>query len=197
MVHFNKRWKKGSGWLALLFFFCLGMNVALAQDVKEELFAYRIGPEDLLEISVWEDERLTKEVLVRPDGLISFPLIGEVRAGGRTASELTEAIVELLTPFVPEPSVLVSIKEVNTLEVYVIGKVIEAGVYVVGHELDVLQALALAKGLAPFAAENKIKVLRREGGGQKVFPFRYGDVKIGKNLEQNIMLQRGDTVIVP
>lgn len=184
-------------WLWTLVYLLVGSNAATAQEPLAADAGYKLGPEDVLLISVWEDERMTREVLVRPDGMISFPLIGEVEAAGHTAAELQRQILKRLRTFIPDPSVLVALKQINSYKIYVIGKVNRPGVFSVGHQLDVLQALTLAGGLAPFAAENNIKVLHREKGIQRAHSFRYGDIKKGGKLKQNRMLSRGDIVVVP
>ncbi len=158
---------------------------------------YQIGPEDVLEISVWKEADLKKEVLVRPDGGISFPLIGEIHAMGKTEGQLQKEITERLNKFIPDPVVSVSIMKVAGNKIYVIGKVNKPGDYTTGRYVDVLQALSMAGGLTPFAAENSIKVLRKEGGKESVFRFRYSQVKNGENLQQNIQLKGGDVVVVP
>jgi polysaccharide export outer membrane protein len=158
---------------------------------------YVLGAEDVIQISVWKDEHLTKEVVVRPDGFVSFPLIGDVQAAGRTVPEVRADIVNRLTKFIPNPQVSVSLTKVLSYRIYVLGRVNKPGEYMVGHTMDVLQALSLAGGLTPFAAENDIRVMRRANGAQQVFPFRYGEAKKGKDLEHNILLQRGDVVMVP
>lgn len=157
---------------------------------------YRLGPEDLLSVSVWKDESLTREVLVRPDGMISFPLIGDLPAEGKTVEGLRADLAKKLSPYFPDPTLSVAVLKVNT-KVYVLGKVARPGEYLVGRHIDVMQALSLAGGLTPFASENKIRILRRENGEQRTYLFRFGEVKKGESLEQNILLQRGDVVIVP
>lgn len=158
---------------------------------------YQIGPEDVLEISVWKEEGLKKEALVRPDGGLSFPLIGEVHAAGKTAVQLKKEIAQRLEKFIPDPVVSISLLRVGGNKIYVIGKVTKPGEFPAGRYVDVLQALSMAGGLTPFAAENGIKVIRKEGGKDVVFPFRYSDVKNGEDLEQNIQLKGGDVVVVP
>ncbi|MDR4480312.1 MAG: polysaccharide biosynthesis/export family protein [Nitrospira sp.] len=158
---------------------------------------YLLGPEDVLLISVWKDEQLTREVVVRPDGMISFPLVGDVAAEGRTVEELRIDLAKRLIKYIPAVNVTVAVTKVLSYKVYVLGRVAKPGEYLVGHYTDVLQALSLAGGLTPFAAENDIKIVRRIRGQQQTFPFRYGDVRKGIDLEQNILLQRGDTVMVP
>jgi polysaccharide export outer membrane protein len=159
------------------------------------LFDYRVGPEDVLRISVWRDDALTREVLVRPDGLLSFPLIGDVKADGRTVEEIQTEVAQRLSRYVPDPTVSVEVVKITSYRIYVVGKVNRPGEYLVGHDLDVMQALSLAGGLTPFASENQITILRRVTG--ETFDFRYGAVKRGKELGQNIVLQRGDVVVVP
>lgn len=159
--------------------------------------SYRIGPEDLLEISVWREESLHREVLVRPDGGISFPLAGDIHAAGKTPQEVQYEITRRIRKYIPEAVVNVSVKQVSGYRIFVVGKVNNPGQFVVGRYVDVLQALTLAGGLTPYANERGIKVLRNEGGEQKVYPFQYSAVKDGRALEQNILLQSGDTVVVP
>lgn len=158
---------------------------------------YQIGPEDVLAISVWKEEGLKVEALVRPDGGLSFPLIGDIQAAGKTAVQLREEITRKLEKFIPDPVVSISLLKVAGNKIYVIGKVNRPGEFPAGRYIDVLQALSMAGGLTPFAAENDIKVLRKEGGKDVVFPFRYSDVKNGENLEQNVRLKGGDVVVVP
>lgn len=158
---------------------------------------YLLGPEDVVSISVWKDEHLTKDVVVRPDGMVSFPLVGDVPAAGRTVEDLRMDLTKRLARFIPTPHVSVSLTKLLSYRIYVLGRVNKPGEYMVGHHTDVLQALSLAGGLTPFAAENDIKIMRRAAGDQIVFEFRYGDAKRGKDLKQNILLQRGDVVMVP
>lgn len=166
-------------------------------DMPVDDSGYLLGPEDVLLISVWKDEQLTREVVVRPDGMVSFPLVGDVAAEGRTVEELRIDLAKRLIKYIPAVNVTVAVTKVLSYKVYVLGRVAKPGEYLVGHYTDVLQALSLAGGLTPFAAENDIKIVRRIRGQQETFPFRYGDVRKGIDLEQNILLQRGDTVMVP
>jgi polysaccharide biosynthesis/export protein len=169
-------------------------TTAVASEVDPE---YRVGAEDILLISVWKDEQLTREVVVRPDGMFSFPLIGDVQAQDRTVDQIRIDLVQRLTKYIPNPNVSAAVTKVASYKVYVVGRVNKPGEYVIGHYADVLQALSLAGGLTPFAAENDIKVMRRVRGEQHAIPFRYGDMRKGRALEQNIVLQRGDVVMVP
>ncbi|MBX3302526.1 MAG: polysaccharide biosynthesis/export family protein [Nitrospira sp.] len=159
---------------------------------------YLLGPEDILKVAVWKDEQLTQELVVRPDGMISFPLIGEVQTSGRTVEDVRSEIALRLTKYLPTPNVTVMVLKVQSYRIYVLGRVNRPGEYQAGHHTDVLQALSMAGGLTPYAAENDIKIIRRNPGSKEVvFPFRYGDARKGKDLEQNIVLQRGDVVMVP
>jgi len=158
---------------------------------------YRMGPEDTLKISVWKDESLTQEVIVRPDGKISFPLVGDLDAEGRTVEELRKELTKRLASYVQDPVVSIIVTKVSSYMVYVVGRVNHPGEFVLGHQADVMQALSLAGGLTPFASENKIKILRREQGKEVAYPFQYGEVVKGENLGQNMLLMRGDVVVVP
>ena len=134
---------------------------------------------------------------MRPDGMLSFPLVGDVQAEDRTVEEIRTELVKRLTKYIPNPNVSVAVMKVLSYKIYIVGRVNKPGEYLIGHYTDVLQALSLAGGLTPFAAGNDIKVIRRVKGQQQVFPFRYGDVQQGRDLEKNILLQRGDVVMVP
>ena len=166
----------------------------LASQVEQ---GYRLGAEDVMLVSVWKDEQLTREVVVRPDGMFSFPLVGDIQAEDRTVEDIRGELVKRLTRYIPNPNVSVAVTKVVSYKVYVVGRVNKPGEYLVGHYTDVLQALSLAGGVTPFAAENDIKVMRRVRGEQQAIPFRYGDVRKGMELHQNIVLRRGDVVMVP
>jgi polysaccharide export outer membrane protein len=159
---------------------------------------YRLQPGDLLAIKVWKEKDLETEALVRPDGGLSFPLVGDVTAAGHTIEEVRSILVQRLRPYIPDPVVTVAIRNIGGNKVYVIGKVQRPGEFTFSQPLDVMQALSLAGGATPFASLNDIVILRRQnGGGEHVLHFHYGDVARGKRLEQNVILQSGDTVVVP
>jgi polysaccharide export outer membrane protein len=158
---------------------------------------YKVGPEDVLDISVWKEEGLKKEVLVRPDGGLSYPLIGEVQAAGKSVLELRDEIAKRLEKFIPDPAVSVAILKIGSQRIYVVGKVQKPGEFPVGRYVDVLQALSMAGGLTPFADANAIRVMRREGTNQVALPFEYNRVVRGDKVEQNIQLRAGDVVVVP
>lgn len=161
---------------------------------------YRLNAGDTVVITSFDDERLNRELVVLPDGTISYLAIGEVQAAGLTAQELQDSIYgKLVEAGVLQPgsviSVFVSRPTGNT--VYVIGQVQRPGAYTSPATIDVLQALSLAGGLTPFASRGGIKILRTENGEQKVFLFDYDDLEDGRGLETNIRLRSGDTVVVP
>ncbi|MCB1739251.1 MAG: polysaccharide biosynthesis/export family protein [Gammaproteobacteria bacterium] len=163
----------------------------------DEMQPYRVKAGDQLDISVWREEELTRTVLVRPDGGFSFPLAGEVWAIDKSVQQLQEEISQKLTKYIPEPVVTVSVREVISNRIYVIGKVQRPGVFVVNPNVDVVQALALAGGFSTFAETDEIQILRRNGDQQQSFKFNYRDIEQGENLDQNIKLMSGDIVVVP
>jgi len=175
----------------------LAATTALADEPGTVTGTYQIQPGDILQISVWKEEDLVQEVIVRPDGFISFPLVGEAEAAGRSVDEVRALITERLNKYIPDPVVTVSIGQLTGNRVYVIGKVNRPGEFPMVRYVDVMQALSMAGGTSTYAALNKIKILRRENGRLEAIPFRYGDVEKGENLDQNIVLKPGDVVVVP
>ncbi|MCK9530523.1 MAG: polysaccharide export protein [Gammaproteobacteria bacterium] len=165
--------------------------------LAEETIEYRIGPEDMLDISVWNEENLHRSVLVLPDGQISFPLAGTLMAAGKTIPELQDSLTQRLRNFVHDARVTVSVEKITGLRIYVLGEVQKPGQYVVGRYVDVLQALSLAGGLTPYAARDDIQVLRRDGTSNAVYRFDYDAARKGKGLERNILLRSNDVVLVP
>jgi polysaccharide export outer membrane protein len=174
----------------------VGSGVAYPQggEATEE---YLIQPSDVLEISVYGEEHLLRKVIVRPDGKISFPLIGDIEASGHSTRELKEIIDTKIRTYVPEASSTVIVEQLGSLTAYVVGQVAKPGMFNVGSKLTVLQALALAGGLTTFADEDGIIVIRGQGSATRKIPFDYSQVKRGRGLEQNILLERGDVVLVP
>lgn len=158
---------------------------------------YIIGPGDVLTISIWKDESLTQEVVVLPDGTISLPLVGLVKAEGKTITELKTEIEGRIKKYVPDPVLWVSVKNMNSSYIYVLGRVNNPGRFLLNSQVSILQALAIAGGVTPFASNNDIRVFREEDGVTKLLPFHYDSVIKGKHLEENISLKRGDVVIVP
>lgn len=158
---------------------------------------YVIGAGDVLGIEVWKDPELTRTVVVLPDGTFSFPLIGKIVAAGRTLAQLKEEIEGRIVRYVPDTVLTVEVKQSNSMFIYVLGRVNSPGRFPVPSHVDVLQGLAMAGGLNPFASQNQIRIFRREGGAMKQYPFAYGKVTAGERLEQNIELRRGDVIFVP
>jgi polysaccharide export outer membrane protein len=150
-----------------------------------------------LTISVWKETELQHEVLIRPDGGISFALAGDLQAAGHTVAEVTEMVQTRVREYIPDAVVSVSVKTIIGNQVFVIGKVNKPGNFVLNGPMDVLQALSMAGGATPYAATNSIRVLRRSGDHLTAIPFHYRQVTRGHKLDQNILLQSGDTVVVP
>ncbi len=158
---------------------------------------YILGPEDAIEISVWKEPELTKQMVVRPDGKISYPLVGEVQAAGMMVKQLQAELMKRLEKFVTNANVTVILLKSQYYKFYVIGKVAKPGDFHVGRPTTVLQALALAGGLNPFASPKSIRIIRRVGGKEEVFSFNYKAVSKGDSLEENRILLPGDVVVVP
>lgn len=188
---------KGFAVSGLLLWSMIAILPWLSEAVAAEPDPYRIQPGDVLMISVWKEADLQAEVLVRPDGGISFPLAGEQMAAGRTIEELRQSIDEKLRKFVPAPVITIVVRQLGGNRIYVVGKVNRPGEFPFSRPLDVMQALSVAGGTNSFAALNDILILRRENGRQISIPFRYADVERGHALDQNILLRSGDTVVVP
>ena len=157
---------------------------------------YRIGPEDVLHVSVWGNEQLTMDVIVRPDGKISIPLVQDIQADGFTAAELSDRIHEKLLPYIKDPNVSVIVKEINAPKFSVIGYVNRPGTFPIRGEVTVLQALSSAGGFTPFASPRKIKLVRNAGGKQEIRVFNYYRM-IEEGGKGNVLLMPGDTIVVP
>lgn len=168
-----------------------------AQEQERASDSYKILPGDILLVSVWKEVDLQLELLVRPDGAISFPLAGEIWTRDRSVSDIQEEITTRLTRYITDPVVTVSVKEVLGNKIYVIGQVNAPGTFVVNPQVDVLQALSMAGGTTAFADLNNIVILRRNNQQQSALSFNYKEVIAGRNLEQNIILKSGDVVVVP
>jgi len=180
-----------------LFLVLIGLCLILLSSNAMARGGYSLQPGDILEISVWKEPDLQREVLVRPDGGISFPLVGNITAKNSSVQDVNKKITSRLAKYIPDPVVTVSLKQMLGNRVYVVGKVLKPGEFLVNRNVDVMQALSMAGGLNPFAAGNEIKILRRVNGVQKSIPFRYEGVVKGKDLAQNIVLKPGDVVVVP
>jgi polysaccharide export outer membrane protein len=170
-------------------------QAAAATQVVED--NYQLGPEDELEITVWKEPELAKKIAVRPDGKISYPLIGEIQAAGKTVKQLREEISKKLEKYVADAQITVILLKAQYYKIYVVGKVNKPGEFHVGRPANVMQALAMAGGLTPFASPGKIVILRRSGDKEQTLPFDYKAVSRGESLEQNRTLLPGDVVVVP
>jgi len=180
--------------LAIAGLICLCCATAAQAQSK---LTYTLGPEDVLSISVWKDEALTREVVVRPDGKISFPLIGEINVNGRSVNDVQAEIQKRMDEFAPGAPVSVMAFKILSPKIYIVGKVGRPGMYVMFERMTVMQALALAGGFTPFSSTGDILILRDVNGKQQYLNFDYDAVAKGKRLEQNILLERGDTIVVP
>jgi polysaccharide export outer membrane protein len=158
---------------------------------------YVIGPEDVLGVNFWREAEMTGDVTVRPDGRVTLPLLGEINAAGLTPDALKQRITEAAAKLFEDPSVTVTVRQINSRKVYITGNVTTPGSHPLTGERTVLQVIALAGGLTEFADRKNITVVRVEGGKQRVFKLNYNDVSKGKRLEQNIVLKPGDTIVVP
>jgi polysaccharide biosynthesis/export protein len=157
---------------------------------------YVIGAEDALHVSVWKEAELTATVPVRPDGMISLPLLNDVQAAGLTPMQLAASITEKLKKYVSDPRVTVVVTAMNSRRVYILGEVLHTGPMGLTPNMTILQALAQA-GFSQFANTKGIYVLRVENGKQEKLPFNYKQVIKGQSMEQNIVLKPGDTIVVP
>jgi polysaccharide export outer membrane protein len=169
----------------------------VAQVTPQDQEKYLLGPEDVIEVSVWKEPDMTKQLVVQPDGKIYYPLVGEIRAAGKTVKQLQEEISKRLEKFVTDASVTVILLKTQYYKFYVTGKVNKPGEFLAGRPTSVLQAIAMAGGLTPFASPTQIKIVRKVAGQDEVYNFDYKDVSRGNLLYQNIILQPGDTVVVP
>lgn len=163
---------------------------------------FLIGPEDVLVVTVWRNQELSREVIVRPDGKISLPLIGDIVAAGLTAQALSKHVGDALAEYMSTPTVSVQVKEINSYHVFVVGEVTKPGKYVLKSFATALQGISYAGGFTTFAARNNVHVLRmiKNGQGeakQVMLPVPYLDIVQGKNLEANIILKAGDVIVVP
>ena len=169
----------------------------LSQSAPAQEPLYVIQPNDLLEVFVWKEPDLSRQVLVRPDGRISFPLVQDLPAAGLTPGELKTKIEGLLKEYIEAPNVTVIVAEIRNYRIYVTGKVNNPNSFILEKPITVLQALSLAGGFAEFADEGDIKIVRAYGSDYTYLDFNYKDVIKGKNTNQNIVLRSGDVVVVP
>lgn len=171
--------------------------VKMSQSSSPVIDGYLVQPGDVLQIMVWREPDMQAEVVVSPDGYFSMPLLGEIHANGKSITQLRKELVTRIQTFVPDADVTVMVKQALGNKIYVIGKVNRPGEYVLNRNVDVMQALSMAAGIAKFADVDQVKILRRTAKAQQVLSFDYSQVEDGKNLEQNIVLKPGDVVVVP
>jgi polysaccharide export outer membrane protein len=174
--------------------FLLTLSPLRAQELTSP---FTLGPGDVLQVSVWKDEALTREVLVTPDGYISFPLIGQVKAAGKSVKEVQAKLKEGLEKYVPDSPVTVALRQLNSRKIYVVGKVNKPGTSLLQGKMTVMQALAASGGFTRFADKNGIVILRNYNDTSKAIPFDYNQVSQGEELKSNIHLMPGDTIVVP
>ena len=184
--------------ITLFFSSFLGDDIAIAQAKPEfGKDSYKIGPTDILQIYVWKEPELTRDIIVMPDGKITFPLIGEIQAQGRTVTDLKKTITAKLENYVTAPEVTVIVNESRSRRIYTQGKLNRPGPYPLEPDMTVLQAISTAGGFAEWADEKRILIIRREGGREVQIRFNYKEYISGENLEQNILLKPNDTIVVP
>lgn len=183
-------------WRAAIFIVA-SMGAAQTANAQAAATDYKLQAGDKLQLSVWKETELQKEIVITPDGKVSFPLAGEISAAGRSVSDVRKEIETRLKKYIPEPVVTVTVVAVAGNVAYVIGQVAKPGAIIMNPSVTVLQALSVAGGGTPFAKMDNIIVIRGTQGTQRVMPFRYGQVSEGKNLQQNVILESGDVVVVP
>jgi polysaccharide biosynthesis/export protein len=179
---------------------CALLAAAAFAQSKSEVHAppgYVVGPLDVLEVLFWKDKDLSAEVVVRPDGKISLPLLNEIEAGGLTPEQLRLRVLESARRFVEDPTATIVVKQINSRNVYIMGEVLKPGTYPLGGPTSVLQLIAVAGGMTEFAGRDEIVLMRSIDGQTARHRVKYNEVLKGKNLEQNLLLQPGDTVVVP
>jgi polysaccharide biosynthesis/export protein len=199
--------------MRLIFSWCLiavmvgGMTGCVGEQInyKVDMVApaeFLLGPEDVLTVTVWKNSDLSRDVVVRPDGMISMPLVGDIQATGLTGNQLAKRIADRLTEYLASPIVFVQVKEVNSYYIYVLGEVAKPGKYSLKSYANVMQGISLAGGFTVYAKKNKIKVLRVGGDGpsgkhQIEIPVPYDDILKGNANPGNFFLRIGDVIVVP
>jgi polysaccharide export outer membrane protein len=202
-------WTKKRTWLVASLVALVGLTpmaaraqsqaaVTAGQDPSPAASAdYRIGPADVLDIAVWNNPAISRSTPVRPDGMISLPLLNDVQAAGLTPMALRDVIAKKLAEYLPNPEVSVIVREVNHFKISVLGEVKRPGRYDFKGQASVLEALAMAGGLSDFAARSKIVVLRNEGTGTKRIPVNYNKIVSSGAEQEDVPLRPGDIVLVP
>ena len=202
--------KLGLSFILIIISFAIMQNLVIAQtdkgssakstssaQIPPDSDKYLIGPEDVLFIQVWKEEALSQQVMVRSDGKISLPLIDEVQAAGLTPLQLKEVLTQKFKAFVESPTVTVIVREAKSFKVYVSGQVAKPGAYTLVEEITILQLIPLAGGFTQWANQRKILLIRKEGGKEKRFTINYKKIISREDLNNNMVLKPGDTIIVP
>jgi polysaccharide export outer membrane protein len=169
-------------------------SAAVALDTDAD---FTIGPEDVLGVLVWHEQEVSGDVIVRPDGMITLPLIRDVKAAGVTPAALADRIQTALREYITDASVTVVVRQLNSRKVFITGEVARPGVYRLTSAMTVMQLIAQAGGLTEFADARNLSIMRTAGGRQAAIPFDYRSVAKGRSAEQNILLKPGDMVVVP
>ena len=182
-------------WIAgVVAMLALGSTAVRAQALPD----YKLHPGDKVIIGVYDDPKLTpQEMTVAPDGRISYPMVGELIAGGKTVEQVRLELNAKLKKYLSDPIAMVIVTKADGNVVFVVGQVMKSGSITMNPTINVLQALSIAGGANPYAKLDSIIIIRSSGGTQRVLPFRYGQVSAGKDLQQNIELESGDVVVVP
>lgn len=168
-----------------------------APAAADETAAYSVAPGDVLRIAVWKEPELSGDAFVRLDGMITVPLVGDVKAAGKTTEQIATEVRTRLRPFLEMPQVTVTVTQAVSARFYVIGEVTTSGAFPLTGRITILQALALAGGFREFAKRERIVLIREKHGERKAIPFNFRDLEAGINLEQNIAVEAGDTLIAP
>lgn len=171
-----------------------GQEVPAAVVETSAVPRYVIGPSDVLQITVWKEPELTRDLTVRLDGMITVPLLGDVVAAGRTPTQLADSLAQDLKQYIETPKVTVGVAQTNSARFYIVGLVSKSGEYLMSGRMTVLQALALAGGFRDFAKSDNIVIVRRD---QTVIPVNYKRITDGRDLSQNVLLLPEDTIVVP
>jgi polysaccharide export outer membrane protein len=158
---------------------------------------YIIGQGDVLEVFVWRNEQLSREILVRPDGMISLPLLQDIRAEGLTVLQLKDEITRRFSEYLENPRVTVIVKQIGSYKVSVLGRVVRPGVYPITGDTTIVEAISMAGGFTEWANKRKITLIRDEAGTKKNYRINYKKIESGKDPRHNVVLKRGDTIIVP
>ena len=175
----------------------VGLTLAIISISSSAGEAYHLNPGDILKISVWNEDALQQEVMVLPDGTISFPLVGIIEAADRTPAQVRDELKEKLSRLIPDPEINLTVSAVEGNNIFIIGKVNLPGRFPMIRPTDVVQALSLAGGFTTYADTDDIQILRRTGKKLIVINFDYTRIADGQALETNILLQSGDTIVVP